>query len=290
MKLIDRVYLGIAAFSLLLVNSPSQAVAGLTTAPGWLFESGNCRIDGRPAKMQWELVERNLGSCKGDICSNIPVAVPEGKFSDNGGPWIPLQLTKSSPTAISIRYLGKEQDNWDLSYNDSTGIASGNTNLRGKSSPLQCSKGTISSFNFENRSEGWWFAGNAGIDDGKNLEHNGRSNGWVRNSSGWNAVNNKADVKPNSQCTAAAWLRTSDTLTDGYMSVRSFKAGGGAGDVINEVKLVGTGSPNPQNRNYNRYTFNFNSGSNNTVLFYVGLHGNGKDSWIQADDVDISCR
>ncbi|MFK0733153.1 MAG: hypothetical protein ACFKPT_23670 [Gloeotrichia echinulata GP01] len=144
-------------------------------------------------------------------------------------------------------------------------------------------------FYFESPNEGWWFAGGAGLDYGKGLEHSGKGNGWVRNTSGWNAVNNWANVQPNSECTAAAWLRTSNTLTDGYMSVRRLNSDGSVGSVINEVKLVGAGSPNPQNRNYNRYTFNFNSGSNSKVLFYVGLWGNGKDSWIQVDDAVVSC-
>ncbi|MBD2080730.1 hypothetical protein [Leptolyngbya sp. FACHB-17] len=144
-------------------------------------------------------------------------------------------------------------------------------------------------FDFESPRESWWFAGGAGLDYGKGLEHSGKGNGWVRNTSGWNAVNNCVNVEPNSECTVAAWLRKSNTLTDGYMSVRRLNRDGSVGTVINEVKLVGAGSPNPQNRGYNRYTFNFNSGSNSKVLFYVGLWGNGKDSWVQVDDVVVSC-
>jgi hypothetical protein len=144
-------------------------------------------------------------------------------------------------------------------------------------------------FYFETPMEGWWFAGNAGLDFGKGLEHSGNGNGWVRNYTGWNAVNNRANVQPYSDCTISAWLRTSNTLTDGYLSVRRFNTDGSAGSIINEIKLVGAGSPNPQNRNYNRYTFDFNSGSSREVLFYVGLWGNGRDSWIQIDDAVVSC-
>ena len=75
-------------------------------------------------------------------------------------------------------------------------------------------------FYFESPSEGWWFTGGAGLDNGKSLERSGKGNGWVRNTSGWNAVNNWATVHPNSECGVAAWLRTSDTLTNGYMAVR----------------------------------------------------------------------
>jgi hypothetical protein len=142
---------------------------------------------------------------------------------------------------------------------------------------------------FEKKQEGWWFAGNAGLDYDKNLEHNGKGNGWVRNTSGWNAINNWLNVQSNKKCTVSAWLRTSDTLTDGYMSVRRLNSDGNPGNIINEIKLVGAGKPNPQNKNYNRYSFNFNSGTDSKLLFYVGLWGNGKDSWIQVDDVAASC-
>jgi lysozyme len=144
-------------------------------------------------------------------------------------------------------------------------------------------------FNFETPEEGWSFAGGAGLDYDRGLEHSGRGNGWVRATSGWNAINNLINVEPNSECSVTAWLRTSDTLTDGYISVRPFNIDGTIGSVINEIKLIGAGSPDPQNRDYNFYTFNFNSGYNNRVLFYVGLFGNGRDSWVQVDDVEVSC-
>jgi hypothetical protein len=57
-----------------------------------------------------------------------------------------------------------------------------------------------------------WFAGlGAGFDYDKNLAHTGKGNAWVRNQSGWSAVN--FWVTPPTQattCTAQAWIRTSD--------------------------------------------------------------------------------
>lgn len=149
---------------------------------------------------------------------------------------------------------------------------------------------TRTQFNFETKEEGWSFDGNAGLDYDRRFEHSGRGNGWVRATSGWNAILNHVNVKPNSNCQVTAWLRTSDTLTDGYISVRPLNSDGTLGNVINEVKLVGVGPPNPQNKDYNHYLFDFNSGSSNKVLFYVGLWGNGRDSLIQVDDVAIYCK
>ncbi len=156
--------------------------------------------------------------------------------------------------------------------------------------PVQPTPVPKTQLNFETPEEGWWFAGNAGLDYDRGLEHSGRGNGWVRSAtSGWNAINNSLVVEPNSECSLTAWLRTSDSLTDGYMSVRPYNSDGSVSDVINEIKLIGAGSPNPQNQNYNLYTLTFNSGENNRVLFYVGLFGNGRDSWVQVDDVEVSC-
>jgi hypothetical protein len=152
--------------------------------------------------------------------------------------------------------------------------------------------GAETEFTFEKKQEGWRFAGGAGLDYGKGLEHTGKGNGWVRNTSGWNAINNWLNLQPNTRCTVSAWLRTSDTLTDGYMSVRdrSLYSDGRPGRILNEIKLVGAGTPNPEHKNYNLYTFHFNSGGGGKLLFYVGLWGKGKDAWIQVDDVTVSCR
>jgi len=137
----------------------------------------------------------------------------------------------------------------------------------------------------------WSFTGGAGSDYGKNLAHRGQGNLWVRNTTGWNAVNKELSpsAPTGSLCTAQAWLRTSETLTDGYMSVRQTNSDGSVGNVIKELKL-GASPVNSDNKNYNFYTFDFYRPVSNSILFYVGLWGNGQDSWIQIDDVAISCR
>jgi len=137
---------------------------------------------------------------------------------------------------------------------------------------------------FENPDPGWFPAGGAGFDYGKALAHQGAGNAWVRNNNGWNAINHFVEVSPRTNCTASAWLRMSP-LIKGYMSVRNDKEGKtGNDDLINEMMLIG-----PAEEDYRYYRFNFFSGDNTRVLFYVGFWGNGSDSWIQVDDVVISC-
>jgi hypothetical protein len=143
---------------------------------------------------------------------------------------------------------------------------------------------------FERPAADWAFVGGAGLDHGKGLAHTGQGNAWVRNTTGWNAVQRWMGVNPRSHCVVVAWLRLSPGLTNGWMSVRNDKENRADGnfDVIKEIKLVGPGPANPGHAGYNMYTFEFDSGVNSRVLFYVGLHGNGKDSWIQIDDISVS--
>src|SRR5215475_7100425 len=88
---------------------------------------------------------------------------------------------------------------------------------------------------------GWFFTGGAGLDNGKGLEHSGKGNAWIRNTTGWNAVNNWVSISAprGSKCTASAWLRTSDTLTDGYMTIRDADKDDGSGRIIRQIPLVG---------------------------------------------------
>jgi hypothetical protein len=143
-----------------------------------------------------------------------------------------------------------------------------------------------------NGASGWFFTGGAGLDNGKGLEYKGKGNAWVRNTTGWNAINNWVNISaPNgSECTASAWLRTSDTLTDGYMTIRDADKNDGSGRIIHEIKLVGARSLGEGNiKGYRLASFDFEMGAFGKVLFYVGLHGVGKDAWIQIDDAAITC-
>ncbi|MBW4646059.1 MAG: hypothetical protein KME23_24225 [Goleter apudmare HA4340-LM2] len=152
--------------------------------------------------------------------------------------------------------------------------------------------------NFESPRQGsadWFFAGTANFDNGKGLARQGKGNAWVRSTTGWNAINHWISVAPNSECSAIAWIRMSQNLTDGYMSIRGDDRTGNF-NVINERKIVYAKMSLPGlgddvfAQHYNYYQFKFNSGNNTRVLFYVGLWGNGRDSWMQIDDVAISCQ
>jgi M6 family metalloprotease-like protein len=132
--------------------------------------------------------------------------------------------------------------------------------------------------------QGWWFAGNAGIDFGIGLAHSGGNNAWVRNWQGWNAVNANISTIPGHACSLSAWIRTSPSLSAGYLTVRSWKAGL---PIIAESKIVGATS-NPEHGNYERVRVDFVADGTN-ALSYAGFWGNGADAWMQVDDVEVRC-
>jgi len=139
---------------------------------------------------------------------------------------------------------------------------------------------------FEVPSRDWFFTGGAGFDHGKGLARKGQGNAWVRNTTGWNAINRWYPVDSDSVYTVYAWLRLSPTLTDGYMSVRNDKENrpDRSFSVIRETRLVF----DPSRPDYSPYQFDFYTGINTRVLLYVGLWGIGTDAWIQIDDISIS--
>ncbi len=105
----------------------------------WYLGKWNCSIDGRPAKMQWLVVDDTQTSCSGDVCSSSSGVKVVGRFSDNGSAWVPLSKRYLQGNEFGIRYLGKEQDNWLLRYNPQAKVANGWTTWRDNRYPLQCS-------------------------------------------------------------------------------------------------------------------------------------------------------
>jgi hypothetical protein len=139
MKNITKSLLGLAIVSASLVLGSSSTKAG-QIAGEWFFGLWDCNIDGRPAQMQWKVVDDPQTSCSGGVCSTTSGVRLVGRFSDNGSAWIPLEKRFSSRQRqdLGIRYLGAEQDNWYLRYNSQTKIADGWTTWRRNRYPLQC--------------------------------------------------------------------------------------------------------------------------------------------------------
>jgi hypothetical protein len=213
------------------------------------------------------------------IASNLPVT-GTAKVQSPASPASNPPITSPLPSPIASNSLPNENIGPQPYISPSISPSSPLSPV----APLASVADTVIKYGFE-ENEGWWLTGGAGIDSNKGFASSGKNNGYVRNTSDWNAINNWITVKPNTTCFVSADVRKSTTLSNGYISVRPVGEDGNAGSVLNEIKLVGDSDQN----SYKKYSFEFQSGNNSSLLFYVGLWGNGKDSWIQVDDITVAC-
>lgn len=109
--------------------------AGMTA--GWWGGSWNCTIDGRPARMQWSVVDDNQTSCSGGVCSTAAGASWKGRFSDNGSKWVPL--TNARPGNQGGLYFRHADGNQWYLAKPAGNRAAGYTTWQGKRYPLSCS-------------------------------------------------------------------------------------------------------------------------------------------------------
>ena len=121
----------------------------------------------------------------------------------------------------------------------------------------------------------WACAGQCGVDQGLGNAHSGANNGWVRNTSGWNDIEQTVTVAANTNYTLTGWLRTSSNNNAGYFGLRTT-----GGTVIGEAEYNSLPG-------YTQLTVHVNTGGNTTVQVYGGLWPNG-DTWAQLDDVSLT--
>jgi hypothetical protein len=127
--------------------------------------------------------------------------------------------------------------------------------------------------------DAWLTIGTGGVDVNANNAASGLDNGWVRATSGWNAIGQILAVRPNTWYTLSASIRTSASFGTGYLSAWSF-ANNATGSLIHETAY------GPLTR-YQRVSTQFYSGANTSVFIDTGFWGNGSDQWVQIDDVSV---
>jgi S-formylglutathione hydrolase FrmB len=126
---------------------------------------------------------------------------------------------------------------------------------------------------FEGGQGGWGCLGTCGV-DGAGLAHGGNGNAWVRNTEGWNDVDQTLAVAPNKTYTVSAWVRTSANNTAGFFGLRT-----PTGQVLGEKSFGDLPG-------YTKLTVTVNSGANTSLTVFGGLWANG-DTWAQLDDVSV---
>ncbi len=122
----------------------------------------------------------------------------------------------------------------------------------------------------------WYVVGEGGIDRNLGQARTGLDNGYVRNSSGWNAIKQKVVVQPNTNYTLKGWVRTSGNNNNGKFGARLPNDG----PILSETSYTSLA-------NYTELTVTFNSGSNAYVELYNGIWATG-DMWSQLDDVSLT--
>jgi hypothetical protein len=120
-----------------LAAAPAAASMIAPSGGGWYMGSWTCRIDGRPARMVWRVVDDTQTSCRGDNCTTTQGAKLVGSFSDSGSRWVELRQTSASPQELKFLYAGT--DRWFL-RNEGSGRAKGYTTWQGNRYPLECRK------------------------------------------------------------------------------------------------------------------------------------------------------
>ncbi|MBN8227765.1 DUF4185 domain-containing protein [Corallococcus macrosporus] len=123
----------------------------------------------------------------------------------------------------------------------------------------------------------WYLAGAGGIDRALGGAHSGQDNGFVRASSGWNALKQSVVVQPYTDYTLKGWLRSSSNTTRGYFGARA----AGNGPILGETQYGSLPS-------WAERTVTFNSGANSIVEVYGGVWADAGDTWAQLDDVRLT--
>lgn len=133
--MLKKTICAVLAASAAALLAPANADAS-QVATGWYHGNWNCRIDGRPAQMRWEVRSKTVQSCRGNICSQYQTAYHQGWFSDNGARFVPLTYVSSTGSTLTLRHA--DGNTWFLRY--SGGRANGHTTWNGRRYPLSCSR------------------------------------------------------------------------------------------------------------------------------------------------------
>lgn len=129
------VALAIGLFSITSCFSTAPVSAGMLVGEWW-DGSWRCKIDGRPARMVWTVVDDPQSTSNGGIGTTTSNVKRIGRFSDNGSPWVSLSdARKDNKGGLFFRHADGNQ--WYLP-NPQGGKTSGWTTWQGKRYSLVC--------------------------------------------------------------------------------------------------------------------------------------------------------
>ncbi len=120
----------------LLFASPAHCMCALP----WFDGQWDCRIDGRPASMVWELVVGSETTCNGGICSTHETCTVQGWFRDNGGEAVLLKIGNRNDHQLLFTHT-PDNTQWYLKQRgENPSAVSGYSTWQGKQYGLTCDK------------------------------------------------------------------------------------------------------------------------------------------------------
>jgi hypothetical protein len=129
-----------ALIGLLCVLAVPSGPAGASQMVGrWWSGAWKCTIDGRPARMRWDVVDDSNTTCQGDVCSTSSGVKWAGRFSDNGSRWVPLRNPRDG-TQGGLYFNHADGNKWYLAK-PTNNKSQGWTTWNGQRYPLVCWRG-----------------------------------------------------------------------------------------------------------------------------------------------------
>lgn len=115
-----------------------------------------------------------------------------------------------------------------------------------------------------------------GVDIDLGYQYQGRKNGFIWATHGWNALVQDIPVKQNTRYVLSAWIRNSQNFSGGYFGVRN-----AANNQVHAETNFGPLAP------YTHVRVAFNSGALTTARLFAGYWAPGGASWLQIDAIRL---
>jgi hypothetical protein len=126
-----------------------------------------------------------------------------------------------------------------------------------------------------------WYSDGAlsyGVDVAAGKAHSGSDNGWIASTTatGWGALRQTVPVAAASTYRMTVYVKNSSNVNNAWISAKTT-----SGTVLNQIGHGTSGS------GYTRYIVSFTTGTNTSVVLYVGYWGPGSSAYEQIDDVTL---
>jgi hypothetical protein len=235
-----------------------------------VYETGNLFYDGG-----WYASNLTIQVRNNFVWVNVPGVTISPDYPYNSSAGAQTSYTFSFPDVVGdgLRIIGTPGGSHNFTSISRLGVyfRGGSTNLIADLGFEQQKSSTVS---------GPWIVDGPdahGIDRGTGYAHSGSNNAWIRDSTtNWNATSQWITVTPNTNYYLTGWVQNNFGTNLGYLTARASN-----GDTVLGQATFGA-CPN-----YQQFGATFNSGANTSVKITTGFWGQGTDTWLRIDDIDV---